>query len=568
MKMKKVLSSAMALTLIGGALAGCGSKESGASTAPSENPSSTATTDTSPSTAPAAGNKTMTILFSAEPPDLDSSKGTTNAAFTMLGALNEGLYRLDKDGVPQPALAAALPEISADGLVYTIKLRDGLTWSDGTPLTASHFVDALKRTVDPATKASYAFMVQWIKGGAAVTSAKDEAAIKAAKDAFGAKALDEKTLEITLERPIAWFTQQLAFAIFFPQKTDLVASTGDEYGKDPDKVIGAGPFVLKQWQHEQQLTFEKNPNYWDAANVKLDKVVINIVKDRASAVNLYETKKADLTDLAGDFIKQYEGKPDAQVKKELTNAYLMFQQESAPFLKNVNIRKALATSINLQQHIDIVLKNGSTPGTGIVPTGTADGNGGEFRKTAGDTQEPFNVDKAKEYLAAGLKELNLTALPEFKVTADDTEGAKKSLEFILAQWNQNLGVKAVADPVPHELRVERQHNKDYQVIIALWGADYNDPMTFLDLWTTTSDFNELNYSNPEFDKAIESAQLEVDGAKRAQLLVDAEKILLNDQALAPLYFRTKVYALNPKVTGLYFPAFGQEWELKYADIQQ
>ncbi|MBC8079998.1 MAG: peptide ABC transporter substrate-binding protein, partial [Gorillibacterium sp.] len=286
MKMNKLLSTAMVLTLIGGALAGCGDKkESTSSNAPTE-------------------NKTMTIVFSAEPPDLDSSKGTTNAAFTMLGALNEGLYRLDKDGVPQPALAEALPTISADGLTYTIKLRKGLTFSDGSPLTADNFVEAYRRTVDPNTEAAYSFMLEWIKGGNKVhtTDAKDAAALKAAKEEMGVKAIDPTTLEITLEKPIAWFTQQLAFALFFPQKTELVASAGDEYGKDPDKVIGAGPFVLKTWKHEQELVFEKNPNYWDAANVKLTKLVVNIVKDRASAVNLYETKKADMVTLAGDFI--------------------------------------------------------------------------------------------------------------------------------------------------------------------------------------------------------------------------------------------------------------------------
>lgn len=566
MKINKVLTTAVAVTLIGGALAGCSSKkEEGAS--PSESSSASTAPSDSASTAPAAGDKSMNILFSAEPPDLDSSKGTTNAAFTMLAALNEGLYRLDKDGKPTPGLAADLPTISADGLTYTIKLRDGITFSDGTPVTASNFVEAYKRTVDPNTKALYSFMVEWIKGGAAVHTAKTDAEIKAAKDAMGVKAVDPQTLEITLEKPIAFFTQQLAFPIFFPQKQELVASTGDEYGKDPNKVIGAGPFVLQDWKHEQSLTFVKNPKYWDAANVKLDKFTVTIVKDRATAVNLFETKQADLTDLAGDFVQKYKGKPEEQIKRELTNAYLMYEQKKAPFLANKNIRQALTMAIDRQAHVDIVLKNGSVASTGLVPVGTQDGNGNEFRKTAGDTQPAFDAAKAKELFAKGLQELGLKELPAFKVTADDTEGAKKTLEFILAQWKQNLGItSATADPVPHELRVERQDNKDFDVIIALWGADYNDPMTFLDMWTTTSSFNTEDYSNPNYDKLIADAQNETDPAKRAQILVDAEKLLMDDMAVAPLYFRTKVYALNTAVQGLYFPAFGQEWELKYVDI--
>ncbi|MEO3947438.1 peptide ABC transporter substrate-binding protein [Gorillibacterium sp. CAU 1737] len=559
MKINKVLTTAVAVTLIGGAFAGCSSKkDEGAS--PSENPSKS-------STAPAAGSKSINILFSAEPPDLDSSKATTNAAFTMINALNEGLYRLDQDGKAQPALAAELPTISADGLTYTIKLRDGLTFSDGSPLTAQNFVDAYKRTVDPNTKALYSFMIEWIKGGAAVHNAKTADEIQKAKDAMGVKALDEKTLEITLEKPIAFFTAQLTFPLFFPQNQTLVESAGDEYGKDPNKVIGAGPFVLKEWKHEQSLTFVKNEKYWDAANVKLDKFTVTVVKDRATAVNLFETKQADLTDLGGDFVQKYKGKPEEQVKRELTNAYLMLEQKKAPFLANKNIRQALNMAIDRQAHVDIVLKNGSVPSTGLVPVGTQDGNNNEFRKTAGDTQPAFDAAKAKELYAKGLEELGIKELPAFKVTADDTEGAKKTLEFILAQWKQNLGItSATADPVPHELRVERQDNKDFDVIIALWGADYNDPMTFMDLWTTTSSFNTMDYSNPNYDKLLADAGNETDPAKRAQLLVDAEKALMDDMGVIPLYFRTKVYALNTAVKGLYFPAFGTEWELKNVDV--
>jgi len=572
MKINKVLTTAVAVTLIGGAFAGCSSKkDEGSSASPSESPSASASTSPSDnaSPAPAAGNKTINILFSAEPPDLDSSKATTNAAFTMINALNEGLYRLDKDGKPLPALAADLPTISADGLTYTIKLRDGVTFADGTPVKASNFVEAYKRTLDPNTKALYAFMMEWIKGGAAVNTAKTPDDIKKAKDALGVKAIDDKTLEIKLEKPIAFFTQQLAFPLFFPQEQSTVDAAGDTYGKDPDKVSGAGPFVLKEWKHEQSLTFVKNPKYWDAANVKLDGFTVTIVKDRATSVNLFETGQADLTVLGGEFVAKYQGKPEQQIKHELTNAYLMYEQKKAPFLANKNIRQALTMAIDRTALVNIVLRNGSAPSTGVVPAGTQDGNNNDFRKTAGDVQPAFDAAKAKELFQKGLQELGLKELPAFKLTADDSEAAKKSVEFILGQWKQNLGLtSASADTVPHELRVERQDNKDFDVIIALWGADYNDPMTFLDMWTTTSSFNTMDYSNPNYDKLIASAQNEVDPAKRAQDLVQAEKLLVDDSAIGTLYFRTSVYALNTKVTGVLFPSFGEEWELKWADAQK
>ncbi|WJH33077.1 peptide ABC transporter substrate-binding protein [Paenibacillus sp. CC-CFT747] len=558
MKVYKVLTTAVVVSMLGSVVAACGKSDSAS---PSTSPSSG-----SNSSAPAAKQE-IKINFTAEPPALDNSKATTNASFTMLNAMNEGLYRLDKDGKPVAGLAKDMPKISDDKLTYTITLRDNLTWSDGSPLKASDFVSSFQRTLDPGTKAQYAFMVAWLKGGEALLGAKTPDEIKAKKAELGVKAVDDKTIEIKLEKPVAFFTQLLAFPLFFPQKTDEVTKQGESYGKDADKVTGAGPYILKEWAHEQRLVFEKNPKYWDAANVKLEKITMNIVKDRAGAVNLFETKEADLTEINGDFVKQYEGKPEYTIKKELTNAYLMFEQKKAPFLANKNIRQALTMAIDRKAHIATVLKNGSVESTGLVPAGTSDGNNGDFRKLSGDIQPKYDPAKAKELLAKGLQELGMTQLPSFKLTSDDTEGAKKSLEFILAQWKQNLGVTAVADAVPHELRVDRQHKKDYEAIIALWGADYNDPMTFLDMWTTTSEFNETDWSNAQYDALIKKAETEKDPATRAKQLADAEKILMDEMPVGPLYFRSKVYAKRTNIEGLFFPSFGPEFELKWVSIK-
>ncbi|MFH5182813.1 ABC transporter substrate-binding protein [Paenibacillus sp. TAB 01] len=224
MKLNKLLVMATVTAMLGSVVAGCASNNNqqaggGDNKAPVQE---------------------LRINLTAEPPALDSSIATTNPAFTIMNAINEGLYRLDKDGKPQPALAKDMPKISADGLVYTITLRDGLTWADGSPLKASDFEFAYKRTLDPTTKAKYATMLAWIKGGAALTAAKPEE-IEAKKAAVGVKAIDDKTLEITLERPIAFFTDQLSMPIFFPQKPDFVKAQGDKFGADADKVIGAGP---------------------------------------------------------------------------------------------------------------------------------------------------------------------------------------------------------------------------------------------------------------------------------------------------------------------------------------
>ncbi|MBE1443235.1 oligopeptide transport system substrate-binding protein [Paenibacillus sp. OAS669] len=507
------------------------------------------------------------INLSAEPPALDSSIATTNPTFTILNAINEGLYRLDKDGKPQPALAKDMPNISPDGLVYTITLRDGLTWADGTPLKASDFEYAYKRTLDPTTKAKYASMLSWIKGGAALTKAKPEE-IEAKKAEVGVQAKDDKTLVITLEKPVAFFTDQLSMPLFFPQKPDFVKAQGDKYGADADKVIGAGPFKLEKWDHEQQLTLVKNDKYWDAANVKLNKVTVNVVKDANTSLNMFETNQVDLTELKGDQFKMYEGKPELTLKKEFVSSYVMFQVKKVPAFANAKVRQALGMAIDRKALNETVLGGASIPSTGLVPGTVSDGNKQEFRKVAGDTQPAFDPAKAKALLAEGLKELNMTSLPPFKLTSDDTDSSKKTIEFIQAQWKQNLGVDVTGEPLPFALRVKNMQEGNFDTLIGLWGADYNDPMTFLDMWVSDNkSFNYMGYSNPVYDELVKGADKEVDLAKRSKMLIDAEKTLMNDMPLSPLYFRTRPYAKKVNVDGLILPAMSKEWELKWVSIK-
>ncbi|ULL17608.1 peptide ABC transporter substrate-binding protein [Paenibacillus sp. H1-7] len=551
MKLKKLLVLATVTAMFGTVAAGCADNTK----------NQAGGTDTK---APA---QELRINLSAEPPALDSSIATTNPTFTIINAINEGLYRLDAEGKPQPGLAKELPKISADGLVYTITLRDGLTWADGTPLKASDFEYAYKRTLDPATKAKYASMLSWIKGGAALNTAKPEE-VEAKKAEVGVKAKDDKTLEITLEKPVAFFTDQLSMPIFFPQKPDFVKSQGDKYGADADKVIGAGPFKLEKWDHEQQLVLVKNDKYWDAANVKLNKVTVNVVKDASTSLNMYETNQVDLTELKGDQFKMYQGKPDLALKKEFVSSYVMFQTKKVPAFANAKVRQALGMAIDRKALNEVVLGGASIPSTGLVPGTVLDGNKQEFRKVAGDAQPAYDPAKAKTLLAEGLKELNMTSLPTFKLTSDDTDTSKKTIEFIQAQWKQNLGVDVTGEPLPFALRVKNMQENNFDSLIALWGADYNDPMTFLDMWVSDNkSFNYMQYSSPQYDQLVKGADKEIDLAKRSKMLIDAEKQLMSDMPLAPLYFRTRPYAKKTNIDGLILPAMSKEWELKWVSLK-
>jgi oligopeptide transport system substrate-binding protein len=412
-------------------------------------------------------------------------------------------------------------------------------------------------------------MLEWIKGGTAINTAKTPADVEAAKKLLGAVAKDEKTLEITLEKPIAFFTAQLAFTNFFPQKEEFVKAQGDKSGADFNKVLGAGPFILTKWDHDQTLVLEKNPKYWDAANIKLDKVSINIVKDSNTALNLYETNAVDYSDaIKGDQIKAYKGKKDLVIKNELVTGYLNYQKTKVPALKNFKIRQAFNMAVDRQGIVDTVLMNGSKAATGYVPNGNADGNNNEFRKVAGDTEAPFDPAKAKTLLAEGFKEAGITAMPKLSIVGDDTETSKKLLEFITSQWKINLGVDVIAEPMPHKNRLDRELKKDYTIVSTLWGADYNDPMTWLDMYLTGGSFNTQDWTSKKYDELVKAAQNDTDPVKRSQELVDAEKILMNEAAVFPMYFRSSAFAIRPTVQGLFLPPFTVDFELKWTSISK
>jgi len=559
MKVKKWVTTAVALTLVGSVAIGC-TKEEKASV-----PTAAGTSEAKV-TAASSKPQEVTLNIVAEPPVLDGSIADSEASFTIMNAVNEGLFRIDKDGKAEPGLAKDFPKISPDGLTYTIDIRDA-NWSDGVPVKAQDFVYSYKRTLDPAAKAPYGFMVGWLKGGETALAADSPEKLKVALDAVGVKAVTDKQLEITLSRPVTFFTELLAFPIFFPQREDFVKAQGDKNGADADKVIGAGPFKLTKWDHEQTIVLEKNDKYWDAANVKLTKATLNIVKDTNTGLNLYETNASDLALIRGDQIPPYKGKPDLLIKKELTNGYLQFQEKKVPALANKKIRQALGMAIDRDGYADTVSTGTFVSPAGLVPNGTSDGAGGDFRKTAGEVQSKFDAIKAKQLFAEGLKEMNLTALPKLKLLGDDAEIDKKGLEFIAAQWKQNLGFEVEVNPVPHKLRLALSNSHDFDIVQSRWGADYNDPMTFLDMFITGGSFDEGDYSNPDYDKDVKAAQTEADPAKRVKLMVDAEKIIIDDAGVYPLYFRSRPYVKRPSVEGFFFPVGGPEFELKWVSVK-
>jgi oligopeptide transport system substrate-binding protein len=531
------------------------------------------TTENEGDTDKAAVAQELKVLERSEIPSMDSVMAQDASSFTALGNVMEGLYRLDENQKAVPGMADGEPEVSEDGLVYTIKLKDA-KWSNGDPVTAEDFVFAWQRAIDPKTASPYGpYMMEGkIKGAKEITKL---AAEKKEYDlnTLGVKALDEKTLEVTLEKPLPFFTELMAFGTFYPQNKAFFEGKGDQYATTAENLVYNGPFVMSAWEGTTatEWTMKKNPEYWDKENVTLETIQYNVLKDPQASANAYETGEADITSkLASDIVPQYEGDPNLVEWLEPTIFWIKMNQQNEA-LANENIRRAIATAINKEDLATSILNNGSVPANYAVPAEFVKGpDGKDFREGNGNMLT-YNAEEAKKLWETGLKEIGKDSV-ELVYLGGDTETSKKTDAYIKNQLETNLpGLTVKVESVPFSVRLDRDIKMDYDLQFAGWGPDYTDPMTFSDLWITNGGNNKMAYSNPEYDKLLEDAQTTLatpDKEKeRWEALQKAEKILLEeDAALAPIYQRASTVLVADKVDGYVYHLIGPEYSLKWAKV--
>lgn len=514
----------------------------------------------------------ITVLELSTIPSMDTVKANDTVSFTTMNNVMEGLYRLDPDQKPVPAMADGDPKVSDDGLVYTVKIKEDAKWSNGDPVTAQDFVFAWQRAIDPKTASDYGpyMMDGKIKGASEITEA---AAQKKDYDlnTLGIKAVDDKTLEITLESPIPYFESLMAFPTFYPQNEKYFKEQGNDYAKTSDNLIYNGPFVLADWDGstDSEWTYAKNENYWDKDNVKLEKVTWNVLKDSQSAANAFETGDADITSkLSSDIVPQYEGN-ESLVKWLEPSIFWIKMNEDNKALANKNIRKAIAQAINKEDYVNSVLNNGSVVADYAVPDEfVKDDDGKDFRDYNGKLLT-YNVDEAKKNWEKGLKEIGESSVT-LRYLTDDTESAKKTAEYIKNQLETNLkGLKLKVETVPFSVRLDRENKQNYDLQLAGWSPDYLDPMTFSDLWVTGGGNNKMSYSNKKYDELISKAQKSTDNSQRYKDLAEAERILLEeDAAVAPIYQRSSNVLVNEKVKNFTYHLVGPELSFKWTYVEE
>jgi oligopeptide transport system substrate-binding protein len=506
-------------------------------------------------------------------PSMDPSKVTDEYGFQFVGATMEGLYRLGEDGEIKEGIAKGEPEVSEDGLTWTFKLREDAKWSNGDPVTAHDFVYSWQRAVKPETKSEYGpyMMAGVIKNADEIS--KGELPV----EELGVKAIDDYTLEVQLANPTPYFESLTTFGTFMPLNQKFVEEHGENFATSEATLLFNGPFKLDIKDDNQNITqanewkLVKNEDYWDADTVQLEEINFVVSKDPQTNVNLYNEGDIDRADLSADLVDQYISHDDYRIVPQASVFYLKMNQErkgeQTP-LANKNIRNAINNAIDREALVN-VLNNGSIAATGLIPKDfvTVPG-GGDFREENGDFAA-YDKDTALEAWNKGLEELGVDSI-ELELLTDDAEGATKTFNENLAhQLETNLpGLKVNIKPVPFKNRLQLDTDQDYELQVAGWGPDYLDPFTFLSLFVTDGGNNKMGYSNAEYDQLISETQTTTDQEQRYQKFLEAEKILLEESGIAPLYQRARSQLHSPKIQGEIINKFGATYEWKWAYVAE
>ncbi len=545
--MKKVWTVLVAVTLIASLLVGCTSK---------------------PSAPGAPEKKEMVVRFNdgTEPETLDPAKSTGIPEANIEMALNEGLTRL-VESKPTPALAGSWT-VSSDGLTYTFKLRDGIKWANGDPITAADFEYSWKRALDPRLASEYAYQLYYIKGGEKLNTIelpkdwdKDPAKKKEIEDKIeqgkkdlGIKVVDPKTLEVTLEAPTAYWLSMVAFPTLYPVYKKNVEADPDKWFTKPETYNGAGPFKMESWTHNEKIVMVRNPNYWDAKNVKIDKLVFTLVDSLNTEMTMFETDQIDMTSsVPTTDIDRLRAEGKLKIGPLLGTYYYRFNVTKPP-LDNVKVRQALTLAIDRASLIKNVVKGGQAPALAFVPGGVPDVSG-DFRQNGGDFYKDNDLDKAKKLLAeAGYPDGK--GFPELTILYNTSEGHKKIAEAIQEMWKKNLGINVKLTNQEWKVYLKSQAKLDYQVSRAGWIGDYLDPMTFVDMFVKDGGNNQTGWANATYDKLVSDAKKTGDQNVRMKNMHEAEKILMDEQPVLPIYFYVHNYLKKDNLKGVQSSALG------------
>jgi oligopeptide transport system substrate-binding protein len=487
-------------------------------------------------------SKSVAINLEQTVKDLDSAQTTDSVSTEILQNVMSGLYRLDPNSRPFPDMAEGV-DISEDGLNHTFTLRDGIKWSNGDPVTSQDFKYAWLRALDPKTASLYAYIIStFVKGADEYNTGKGS------PDDVAIETPDDKTLKVTLLSPAPYWLGLTSFFTYLPQQQKFVEQQGDKYANGIENLLYNGPYKLTQFNPTSGVTVVKNEDYWNADNVDISKVEAKIVKETETAVNLFESGQLDETVIDSEYVTEYKGKPELVTITQFATGWLSFNFD-VPILQNENVRRAIQMGFDRAAMNNKILNNGSVAATGLVPDGIAGPGDQTFREAEGPTMPEYDAQKAKELFQKGTEEVGEN--PEIEILTYD-DSASRDLATFLQSELEKMGAKINVKLQPFAQKLKLEEDGKFQISNQAWIADYDDPMTFLDLYESSSTYNTSiagGYKNERYDQLIDGARKETDAGKRMDMLLEAEKILIEeDAASAPWRFYGSAYLVDTTIT--------------------
>ncbi|MFD1421660.1 peptide ABC transporter substrate-binding protein [Lactiplantibacillus songbeiensis] len=511
-----------------------------------------------------------TIAEKSELPSMDLSKSTDVTSSNMLNNTNEGLYRLGKDSKITPGMATAT-KVTNGGKTYTFTLRKNAKWSNGDKVTAKDFVYGWQRTVNPKTASQYAYLYSGIKNADQISSGKK------AVSSLGIKADGDYKLVVTLDHPISYFKKLMGFVNFFPQSEKAVKKYGSKYGTTSTAMVYNGPYTMTGWTGTNlSWKLKKNKDYWDKKNVKMQTINFQVTKDTSTGLNLFNSNKLDDAYLSGTQVKNYKTNKNFTLRKTASTFYIEFNQRDsnktlAKAFKNQKIREALSLAINRKQFVNDVLADGSTQAKGYVSSDLAKSpiNGKDFADDAYVASGvEYDMAKAKKLYKQGLKEVGAKSL-NIKLLSDDTDGAKKSTEYIQGQWQKLGNMKVSNQNVPFKTRLQRSQNGNFDTVISAWSADFTDPISFLSLFTSDNSYNNGRYKSAAYDQYVKAAEGKDANNEKARWtdMVNAEKQLMKDTGVSPIYQQAEAHLVRTNLKGIIYNTAGTQYNYKYMYVK-
>jgi oligopeptide transport system substrate-binding protein len=506
-------------------------------------------------------SRSISHAIRQEPPDLNTTTSTDTTSSMVLDHVMEGLLAYDRDNNLIGGVAERW-ELRDDGATFWI--RKGAKWSDGSQITAHDFVFAWRKVLEPANASEYAFILFPILNAQAINEGQMPS------DQLGVRAVDDYTLEVTLFQPCPYFLGLTAFSVLFPVKESFYQSRGERFAADAEDMLYSGPYIITEWVHGASIKMEKNPHYWRKDEIWLERIDIPYITEDANArMNLYRDNNIALADELVAESLQGALQERMQIKTFLDGAvfFIEFNFRDQHVTRNHNLRKAIQSVFNTDDLVYKVLGNpGSYPAYSLYPRWIK-GVNDLYKREYPPIKPQLNAERGRQYLEAARKELGVDRIPPLTLLADDSPNGQKTAEYLQTLLKQNLDLDIRVDVQIFKQRLAKMTAGQFDMVVSGWGPDYDDLLTYGDLFLSHNLNNRGRYKSDEYDRWVGVAQSSLDTRERMDAFNELQKIMFRDVVIVPLYERGKIFVQHPRLKGVVRRAVGGDPNFNFATIE-